>query len=679
MVEPVGYVYGYDEQRVRVLVTRDEYLPGIGDLLYVKVNDKYVLLQVVGYEGEVPAPPSSFVREPQSRPPLYSVAKSTYAKAVPFFEVKVSKVGGEVLPIVVKPSQPPPLDSSAYLVVKGDYESDKIMEYLSRGTKPIRASSAPVPIAWLRSGVAPVEFMRSEKYFERAQLRMDLRDAIPKHVLVAGQTGSGKTTSVMGLIVQWSWRGEPGISWLVIDRHGEYSEWRPGGFLDALNKAIYINERLSSGHAKRSLVHVYVFQYAREGSWQPSPYVSHLTGSIDISSINLYDLANAMELSDERVNELEEIVDTVASRLKAARESGQVDGQWIDVFLRSGEASGNAIALIPLLVDNMVKHEGVGERDKRGLYALLLRAGIDVRKLRSYRRLVLTAFGHRVVRKLVKTPSVSVEVSVLDDSSSVFKVSPLLKNEHALVKLMSALASAIERAESATMAALYPWRRAKVEGPVGVDRLLGGSISVDEIVERLDSGGVVILDVSKISISQGDIVMLSVLRRLFEHRMAIGVEASRERARVSVVSEEAPLYLSRERVQSPFNVFARIAREGRKFGIGLIAITQLATEIDRQILTNFNTIVVLRTKYLSDINYFKDIGVPGETLPSLGDREGYLYTPDLSVKEPIPVYLPAHFDYLDSINDEYSRALRRAREVEDASRALSSIISESEG
>ncbi|PIN72169.1 hypothetical protein COV21_03025 [Candidatus Woesearchaeota archaeon CG10_big_fil_rev_8_21_14_0_10_45_5] len=41
------------------------------------------------------------------------------------------------------------------------------------------------------------------------------------------------------------------------------------------------------------------------------------------------------------------------------------------------------------------------------------------------------------------------------------------------------------------------------------------------------------------------------------------------------------------------NVFSGIAREGRKFGIGLLAITQLPSMIPKEILANINTKIIL--------------------------------------------------------------------------------------
>ncbi|MFN3267710.1 MAG: hypothetical protein ACK416_00455, partial [Zestosphaera sp.] len=146
----------------------------------------------------------------------------------------------------------------------------------------------------------------------------------------------------------------------------------------------------------------------------------------------------------------------------------------------------------------------------------------------------------------------------------------------------------------------------------------------------------------------------------------------------AVVSEEAPLYLSPEKVSSPYNIFARLAREGRKFGIGLIALSQIATMIERQILANFNTLIALRTKHRGDIDYMSSIGIPAEALPSLSDREGFLYTPDLSVSEPIPVYVPAYFDYSSEIESEFSRFVRSGEGTVSVAKAVLGRVSEDE-
>jgi len=140
------------------------------------------------------------------------------------------------------------------------------------------------------------------------------------------------------------------------------------------------------------------------------------------------------------------------------------------------------------------------------------------------------------------------------------------------------------------------------------------------------------------------VVALALARRILEERMRKGPATAATMPPIALVSEEAPLYLSSEKVKSVYNPFARIAREGRKFNIGIVAITQMATMMDRQILSNFNTIIAMRTSHEPDLEFFKSIGIPKETLPLLGEREAYLYSVDIPIRRPLPVYLPGDFE-----------------------------------
>ncbi|MCD6196042.1 MAG: ATP-binding protein, partial [Staphylothermus sp.] len=474
-----------------------------------------------------------------------------------------------------------------------------------------------------------------------------------------GQTGAGKTTCVMGLIIQWAQHSPEKIGWLVIDRHGEYGVTTPNGFIDILSKALKLNKKLNT------LVRVYSFTTRTDdlGTNNLSDNTIMVKGNIDISSISLYDIGNALDLPPDKISDLEEAVDILANIIKTI-DKNKIPDEWKNVFVdkETDQPTGQLLALLPLLVDNAFRYDGIGEKEKKGIYRVLLNAGIDIRKLRTYRRLILSILGLSKRNIAVRTAQGEKIVVVIDDSKSVFKVSPILKDPLALVKLMNEMIFAAQTQYNVKYVGEYPWRAIREEPRI--DHLLEGNIKIDNIAEKVNRGEVVVLDVSKIPIGQGDVVIMSIVRRLFESRMGLGVDMIKQLPPIAIVSEEAPLYLSPDKVRSPYNVFARIAREGRKFGLGLVAITQLATQIERQILANFNTIISLRTKYVSDINYFSNIGVPGEALTGLGDREGYLYTPDLRVKEPIPVYFPGYFEYAETINNHLKEMEKKKEKVE---------------
>lgn len=98
---------------------------------------------------------------------------------------------------------------------------------------------------------------------------------------------------------------------------------------------------------------------------------------------------------------------------------------------------------------------------------------------------------------------------------------------------------------------------------------------------------------------------------------------------VVLVLEEAQNYI-RENKKSEEDsiskqVFERIAREGRKFGLGLVVASQRPSEMSKTVLSQCNSFIVHRLQNPEDLRYFKEI-VPGiygqllEQLPALAPR-----------------------------------------------------------
>ncbi len=112
----------------------------------------------------------------------------------------------------------------------------------------------------------------------------------------------------------------------------------------------------------------------------------------------------------------------------------------------------------------------------------------------------------------------------------------------------------------------------------------GGGTTVKEIVEWLRNSKKVIVDTSPFS-GPSELLAGSVLASaVFQSKKKYGGVP------VSIAVEEAPRVL-KESMGS--TVFSSIAREGRKFGVGLIAITQMASMIPSDILANLSTKIIL--------------------------------------------------------------------------------------
>ncbi len=128
----------------------------------------------------------------------------------------------------------------------------------------------------------------------------------------------------------------------------------------------------------------------------------------------------------------------------------------------------------------------------------------------------------------------------------------------------------------------------------GVFDLQAGETTIKDIVRELEQGRIVIIDTSSFSgsieILVGSLIAAEVLQKYRHYKMTGELET---KPVISIVLEEAPRVLGKEVLERGGNIFATIAREGRKFKVGLMAITQLPSLIPREILANMNTKIIL--------------------------------------------------------------------------------------
>ncbi len=131
----------------------------------------------------------------------------------------------------------------------------------------------------------------------------------------------------------------------------------------------------------------------------------------------------------------------------------------------------------------------------------------------------------------------------------------------------------------------------------GVFDQQAGQTTIHDIVDALEQAKTVIIDTSLFSgnteLLIGSLVSAEVLAR-FRKRKQQGTLA--RAPVVSIVLEEAPRVLGKDVLDHHQNIFATIAREGRKFQVGLVAITQLPSLIPKEVLANMNTKIILGTE-----------------------------------------------------------------------------------
>ncbi len=128
----------------------------------------------------------------------------------------------------------------------------------------------------------------------------------------------------------------------------------------------------------------------------------------------------------------------------------------------------------------------------------------------------------------------------------------------------------------------------------GVFALNAGSTIISDIIKDLESGKIVIIDTSSFSGAVELLIGSLVAHELFNKYRYYKMEGmAKDKPVISIVLEEAPRVLGKDVLEKGSNIFATIAREGRKFKVGLMAITQLPSLIPREILANMNTKIIL--------------------------------------------------------------------------------------
>jgi DNA helicase HerA-like ATPase len=128
----------------------------------------------------------------------------------------------------------------------------------------------------------------------------------------------------------------------------------------------------------------------------------------------------------------------------------------------------------------------------------------------------------------------------------------------------------------------------------GIFDLEAGNSTISDICDDLEKAKVVIIDTSSLSgnveLLVGSMVVSEAFTR-YRHYKRDGLLI--EKPVISVLLEEAPRVIGKEALERGPNIFSTVAREGRKFKLGLIAITQLPSLIPRDILANINTKIIL--------------------------------------------------------------------------------------
>jgi uncharacterized protein len=181
-----------------------------------------------------------------------------------------------------------------------------------------------------------------------------------------------------------------------------------------------------------------------------------------------------------------------------------------------------------------------------------------------------------------------------------------------------------------------------------------GETTISSIADALEKGRIVIIDTSKIGddaeLLIGSMVSSEIMDR---HQNAKADGKLNELKPVSIVIEEAPRVLASEKLaRSGDNIYSKIAREGRKFKIGLFAITQLTSVIPREILTNINTKIILGNEMAIERHAIiesaaQDLSQDDRTIASLDKGEAIVSS--IFAKFAVPIQIPLFNEHIKSL------------------------------
>ncbi len=162
------------------------------------------------------------------------------------------------------------------------------------------------------------------------------------------------------------------------------------------------------------------------------------------------------------------------------------------------------------------------------------------------------------------------------------------------------------------------------------------------VLNELRNRKVVLVDTSNMYEAEELLVSTVLARGVFESNKSLygDVERFRDIPPVLITIEEA------QRVLGPGHggIFAQIAREGRKFKTGLCAISQQPKLIDREVISQFNTLFILgladrRDREILTASAKQDVSRLDNEIQTLSPGEGIITSPFTPFAVPVKVHL----------------------------------------
>lgn len=190
-----------------------------------------------------------------------------------------------------------------------------------------------------------------------------------------------------------------------------------------------------------------------------------------------------------------------------------------------------------------------------------------------------------------------------------------------------------------------------------------GEETIKHITESLENGKIVIIDSSKLSDYEELLVGSIILEKLFYKYKQYKTDELKNKPVISVIIEEAPRVLGKDAIENRGrnDIYSTIAREGRKFQIGLIAITQLSSLIPKTILANMNTKIILGNEMATERHAIiesasQDLSDDNRIIASLDKGEAIISS--IFTKFAIPIHIPYFKEYIKQYTNDDKKSIK---------------------
>lgn len=508
-------------------------------------------------------------------------------------------------------------------------------------------------------------------------IRIDPNAFFGKHAAILGSTGSGKSCTIASLLQ--SMREQPGVkrtTCVVLDTNGEYrrafqrqsenGEWEsiePGRCLYIPSDPVRTGERLAipywfmnsedftrlfqASKGVQRPVLLEALRLARNDVSQKSSLallreelvhefnrIWSLSGKDEKTSKDIRDLARGVKARigeadfDEawqethnvygfERNEVDQVLDTIENQANA-----NIDNNTYPKVLPANARSAIRAAIDPIYAKLTGAHLG----EKEGISGLSADAPSHFDKLR---------FRSRHIEQVLRREE-SGGARARDFSGTMLLRIDRLLADRRFEFLFGPLGEALPNPAYGLAAFLRdtlglgssPTAELSDEGDVPQSSLP----FYDRQRKGCEADDVVVLDLSLLASEVMENVTALIGRLILEFLQRLGElggEEGRGSLPVVLVLEEAQNYIQQPRFGEEESiareVFERIAREGRKYGLSLVVASQRPSELSKTVLSQCSSFIVHRLQNPEDLRYFKEI-VPGiygpmlEQIPALAPQ-----------------------------------------------------------